>query len=168
MKDRSSRARPGQYLQTAIIPEESASHLLTGVYNTSVPKHGERYTPADAADISANPKRYYTAEFQKLTCAKLARIQCPILIILGDIQPINHFNQEVLIPELRALVKDLELLTYSGEPHCFCFFGEGPQTPNPEIALKAFTDMHSFCQRHVPTKPRALDSSVLKLVPVTG
>src|SRR6478672_8353080 len=146
---------------SAQLPARPMQRPPSGVYNTSVPKHGERYTPADAADISADPKRYYTAEFQKLTRAKLARIQCPILIIQGDIQPINHFNQEVLIPELRALVKDLEVLTYSGEPHCFCFFGEGPKTPHREIALKAFTDMHSFCQRHVPTKPRALDSSVL-------
>ena len=114
---------------------------------------------------SANPKRYYTPELQKLTRAKLARIQCPILIIQGDVHSINRFNQEVLIPELRAAGKKLEVLTYSGEPHCFCFYGEGPRTPSPEVALKAFADMQSFCQRHVPTKPKRLNSAVVKLVP---
>jgi dienelactone hydrolase len=140
--------------------------LLTGVYNTGIPKKGARYTPADSADITENPKRYYTAEFQKLTRAKLARIRCPILIIQGDVHPINRFNQEVLIPELRALAKKLEVLTYSGEPHCFCFYGEGPRTPRPDIALKAFIDMQLFCWRNVATKPKALDATPVKLVPV--
>jgi dienelactone hydrolase len=150
----------------AIVPEEPASMLLAGVYNTSAPKLGARYTPMDAAFISTNPKRYYTPEFQKLTRTKLARIQCPILIIQGDVQPVNRFNQEVLIPELRAAGKKLDVLTYSGEPHCFCFYGEGQRTPHPDIALKAFTDMQSFCRRHVPTKPKALDPTLVKLVPV--
>ena len=150
----------------AILPEEPATHLLAGIYNTSIPKKSERYTPADSTIISEDPKRYYTAEFQKLARAKLARIQCPILILQGDIQPINHFNQEVLIPELRALGKRLEVLTYRGEPHCFCFFGEGAQTPRPDIALKAFNDMQFFCRRHVRTKPKALDSNLVQLVPV--
>ena len=150
----------------AIVPEEPASILLTGIYNTTIPKAGARYTPQDAAVISTDPKRHYAPEFQKLTRAKLGRIECPILIIQGDVQAINRFNREVLIPELRALGKKVQVLTYPGEPHCFCFYGEGPRTPHPEIALKAFADMQSFCQRHVPTKPKALDSRLIKLVPV--
>ena len=150
----------------AIVPEEPASMLLTGIYNTSIPKHGARYTPGDGAPISANPKRYYTPEFQKLTRAKLARIQCPILIIQGDVFRLYRFNQEVLIPELRAAGKKLEVLTYAGEPHCFCFYGEGQRTPHPDIALNAFNDMQSFCRRHVPTKPKALDPTAVKFVPV--
>src|SRR4051812_33529317 len=43
----------------AIVPEEPASHLLTGVYNADVPKKGERYTPADGFFISGNPRRFY-------------------------------------------------------------------------------------------------------------
>ncbi len=152
----------------AIVPEEPASMLLTGIFNTSIPKQGVRYTPGDGAAISESPKRYYTPEFQKLTRAKLARIKCPILIIQGDVQPVNHFNAEVLIPELRAAGKKLEVLTYPGEPHCFCFYGAGPRTPRPETALKAYDDIAAFCRRHVPTQPKALDSNVVKLVPVTA
>jgi pimeloyl-ACP methyl ester carboxylesterase len=152
-----------------IVPEEPASFVLAGIFNTSFPKKGARYTAGDAADIRANPKRYYTREFQELTRAKLARIHCPILIIQGDVDQVdsvNRFNQEVLIPELRAASKKLEVLTYSGEPHCFCFEGEGRFTPRPDIAFKAFTDMQSFCRGHLPTKPKALDSKLVKLVPV--
>jgi dienelactone hydrolase len=152
----------------AIVPEEPASMLLTGVYNTGVPKKGERYTPADGAHFHTDPRRYFTPEFQTLTRAKLARIQCPILILQGDVNQVNvnRFNEQVLIPELRALGKRLDVLTYSGEPHCFCFYGEGQRTPRPDIALKAFIDMQSFCRRHVLTKPKALDSTVVKPVPV--
>ncbi len=89
-----------------IVPEEPASLLLTGAYDTSAPKKGERYTPADANFILEDPKRYYTPELQKLTRAKLGRIQCPILIVQGgDVHRVNRFNQEVLIPELRARQK---------------------------------------------------------------
>jgi hypothetical protein len=62
--------------------------------------------------------------------------------------------------------KRLRVLTYSGEPHCFCFYGEGPRTPHPQVALKAFTDMQSFCRHHVSTRPKASDSSVVKFVAV--
>jgi acetyl esterase/lipase len=150
----------------AIAPEEPASVLLTGIYNSSFPKQGARYTPADAAAISQDPKRFYTPEFQKLTRAKLARIHSPILIIQGDVHRINRFNAEVLIPELRAAGKKFEVRTYAGEPHCFCFNGEGPRTPNPGAALKAFNDMAVFFSRHAATKPVALDASVVRLVPV--
>ena len=42
----------------AIVPEEPATVLLTGIFNTSFVKQGERYTPADAAPISADPQKY--------------------------------------------------------------------------------------------------------------
>ena len=65
-------------------------------------------------------------------------------------QTVNHFNAEVLIPELRAAGKKLEVLTYPGEPHCFCFYGAGPRTPRPGTALKAYDDIAAFCRSHVP------------------
>lgn len=150
----------------AIVPEEPASVLLTGIFNKEFPKSGERHTPADAAPISADPKRYYTAAHQEFTREKIGRIRCPILILQGDQQPINRFNAAVLIPELKAAGKDLEVITFAGEPHCFAFNGSGPGTPRPAAALKAFQDADAFFRRHLPTKPKPLDLSLVKLMPV--
>ena len=151
--------------------------LMSGIFNKTLPKRGPRYSPANGMTIMANPRGSYTPEFQKIMRGKLARIQCPILIVQGDPNSaINQFNAEVLIPELRVTGKRFEVLTYPTEPHCFCFTGGGRNdapshvrqlTPHPEIALKAFEDLERFCRRHVPTKPKPLDSSVVKLVPVS-
>lgn len=150
----------------AIVPEEPASILLTGIFNKAFPKQGDRYTPRDAAPISADPKRYYTAEYQKLTRAKIDRIRSPILIVQGDQQPINHFNAAVLIPELRAARKTLEVITYPGEPHCFAFYGNGPRTPRPAAALKAFEDSDRFVRRYLRTQPKPVDPSLVTQVPL--
>jgi dipeptidyl aminopeptidase/acylaminoacyl peptidase len=141
----------------AIVPEEPASVLLTGIFNKSFSKRGERYAPVDAAPISADPKRYYTAAYQKRTRAKLGKIRCPILIVQGDQAPINAFNAAVLIPELRTARKTLEVITYPGEPHCFAFYGSGPRTPRPAAALKAFMDTDRFVRRYLRTKPKPLE-----------
>jgi acetyl esterase/lipase len=148
----------------AIAPEEPASVLFTGIFNAKFPKKGERHTPLDAAPIAAEPKRYYTAEYQKLTREKIGRIRCPILIVQGDQHPINRFNAEVLIPELRTARKTLDVLTYPGEPHCFAFSGN----QRPAAALKAFQDTDAFYRRHLPTKPKPLDPSLVKPVPLAG
>jgi acetyl esterase/lipase len=150
----------------AIIPEEPASILLTGIYNASFPKQGERYTPADGAPISADPKRYYTAEYQNRTRAKIGKIRSPILILQGDQAPINNFNAAVLLPELRTAGKTLEVITYPGEPHCFAFYGSGPRTPRPAAALKAFEDTDRFVRRYLHTQPRPLEPKLVKHVPL--
>ncbi len=148
----------------AIVPEEPASLLLTGIFNAKFPKKGERFTPADAAPISENPKHYYTPECQKLTRAKLARIRCPILIVQGDQHPINRFNAEVLIPELRAAGKTLEVITYPGEPHCFGFQG----ARRSAAVAKAFRDADAFCRRYLATQPKTLESGLVKSMPLAG
>jgi dipeptidyl aminopeptidase/acylaminoacyl peptidase len=157
----------------AVAPEEPASLLMAGLLNTKVPKQGERYTGAEGAAIIANPKQHYTPEYQKILQTKIARIQCPILLIQGDVSPINRFNAEVLLPELRAAGKNLQVITYPGERHCFCFDASGafPEQfpgrgipPTPVMALKAFRDIDAFAQRHVNTKPKALDRKMIREV----
>jgi dipeptidyl aminopeptidase/acylaminoacyl peptidase len=148
----------------AIVPEEPATILFTGIFNREFPKKGERYTPEDAAPISADPERYYTAKHQKLTREKIGRIRCPILILQGDQHPINRFNAAVLIPELRAAGKSLEVITYPGEPHCFAFYGSGPRAPRPAAALKAFQDADTFFRRYLNTKPKPIDPKLVKHV----
>jgi dipeptidyl aminopeptidase/acylaminoacyl peptidase len=150
----------------AVVAEEPASVLLTGVFNKSNPKGGDRYTPLDAAPISANPKQFYTAPYQKATREKLSRIRAPILILQGDQQPINHYNADVLIPELRSLKKNVQVMTYPGEPHCFAFYGGGPRTPRPAVAQKAMDDTLKFLQPVVRAKPKAIESALVTYVAV--
>lgn len=127
-------------------------------------------------------KRYYTPEYQRLLRGKLARIDCPILLIQGDLSPGNRFNADVLIPELRALNKKVEVLTYAGQPHCFLFLGThdiistglrklgaptapsppGARQPSSDAQAKAAADMLSFCARHVSTKPKPLLASLVQ------
>jgi dipeptidyl aminopeptidase/acylaminoacyl peptidase len=146
---------------SAIVAEEPASVLMTGVFNKTMPRQGERYTPQDAAPLSKDPKRYYTAEYQTRTRAKIAKIRAPILILQGDQTPINRFNAAVLIPELRTAGKTLDVMTYPGEPHCFAFYGSGTRTPRPAAALKAFTDADRFLRPHLRTKPRPIDPTLV-------
>ena len=161
----------------AVVPEEPASVVMAGLFNSSVPKKGERYTPGDGFFMLENPARYYTPEFQKFLQAKIAKIQCPILIVQGSVDrpdvPINKFNAEVLIPELRAAKKTLEVRTYAGQGHCF-FAGSGVPRPSGQptragetpVALEAFRDIDIFCRRYLPTQPKQIDSALVTHVPV--
>ncbi|MBL8291503.1 MAG: dienelactone hydrolase family protein, partial [Bryobacterales bacterium] len=156
----------------AIVPEEPAAFLFTGIYNKQFPKKGDVYTASDAEPIRADPKKYYTPEYQKLTREKIARIKCPILIIQGDrpklgsgLNGVNQFNKEITIPELRAAGKTLEVKTYPGEPHSFAFFSTPERTPRPAVARKAFEDVNAFLRKHLRTKPSPMDPSLVKQVP---
>jgi len=150
-----------------IVPEEPASFIFAGIFNAKFPKRGERFVPDDSRPIGDNPRGYYTTEYQKLTRAKIARIRCPILIIQGDQDPrVFPFNNQVFIPELRALGKKVEVITYPGEPHCFNFNGNGPRTPQPATALKAFHDIDVFCRRYIKTSPRTIGAGLVKYVAV--
>src|SRR5262245_55214601 len=122
-----------------IVPEEPASMLFLGMANKNMPKKGERYTAQDGPPyFGTDPKRWrllYTLECQKLTRDKVAKIRCPILIIQGDQQWTNRFNAELLLPELKAADKTVEVFTYKGEPHSFAFYSSPQRTPHPDVAL---------------------------------
>ena len=116
--------------------------------------------------IHANPKRYFTTEYQQLTRAKIAGIRCPILLILGDqTNRLNTFNQETLIPELRRAGKALEVLEYPGEPHSFAFNSVASRTPRPAVAMQAFEDINAFLRRHLRTQAVPIDVRLVKQVP---
>jgi hypothetical protein len=161
----------------AVVAEEPASPVMSGVFNNSSPKQGERYTPEDSIPILENPTKYYTPPFQKILRAKVERNESPILIIQGNVDrrelPINRFNAEVLIPELRAAKKILEVRTYPGQAHCFCSASGLPRPGGltapaswPREAFNASRDALSFCRRYLITKPKAIDSRLVKYVAV--
>lgn len=152
----------------AVVAEEPATILFTGVYDSSFPRKGDRYTPGDAASIYTDINRHYTAAHRKRTRAKIAAIDSPLLILQGDQQPLNRFNAAVFIPELRNAGKALEVITYAGEPHCFAFYGAGPRTPRPASALKAFEDSDRFIRSHLRTRPRRLESARIRAVLVSS
>lgn len=131
----------------AIVAEEPASMMFTGVFNSSTPKKGERYTPADATAICENPKQYYKGLNRKNTNTKLGQLRCPILILQGDQSLVNRYNAEVLIPELKSWRKELQVITYPGQGHCFGFQGQ-------KGSEKLFQDVDAFCRRYVPAQPR--------------
>lgn len=156
----------------AVVAEEPASPLMSGVFNNNTPKKGDRYTPEESLFLLEDGRSYYTAELQRTLRAKLAKISCPILILQGDVDrrelPINRFNADVLIPELRAVGRQLEIRNYPGQAHCFCSSSgvprrEGRAAPAswPAAALKAFEDIDAFCRRHVRTEPKLIETSLV-------
>jgi dipeptidyl aminopeptidase/acylaminoacyl peptidase len=153
----------------AIVAEEPASSMFMGIFNKQSPKKGVRYTAEDSFEIHANPKRYFTTEYQQLTRDKVARIRRPILLILGDqTNRLNTFNQETLIPELRRAGKALEIIEYPGEPHSFAFYSVANRTPRPAVAMKAFEDISTFLRRHLRTKPMPIDARLVRQVPFSN
>ncbi|MBI4910799.1 MAG: alpha/beta hydrolase [Acidobacteria bacterium] len=133
----------------AIIAEEPASMMFTGTFNSASAKEGERYTPADSAPITANPKKYYTRAMQKNVDRKLSQMRCPVMIVQGDQSPVNRYNADVLIPALQSWRKVLEVKTYPGRPHCFGFQGRAGSE-------QLFRDVDTFCRKHLPVKPRVV------------
>jgi dipeptidyl aminopeptidase/acylaminoacyl peptidase len=149
----------------AIVSEEPASMMFTGVFNNESPKKGERYTPLDVDPILAEPTKYYTTRYQQLTRERTAKIRCPMLIVQGNTYPINRFNGEILIPELRAAGKTVEILTYPDEPHSFAFYSVANRTPRPDVALRAFNDINAFLRGRLRTLPAPIDPSLVQQVP---
>ena len=149
----------------AIVAEEPASILFTGVFDNTFGKAGERYSPGDSAPIFADPKKYYTEKHQRRTREKIAGIRSPILIVQGDVKTplaVNDFNAAILIPELRSAHKSIEVITYAGESHCFAMWAQSGS------ALKAFRDSDAFFRRYVATQPKPMDAGLITEVAITA
>jgi dienelactone hydrolase len=153
----------------AVVAEEPASMMFTGVFNNKSPKAGERYTPPDSFPIMENPGRYYTAEYQRRTRDKIATIRSPILVVEGDEKsPLNRWNAEVLVPELRRAGKRVAVKGYAGERHCFAYDGRGPDGTWNHVpaAASAHAEADDFFRRHMSTQPKAVSSALVKRVPL--
>jgi dienelactone hydrolase len=160
----------------AVVPEEPAIMLMSGMFNSKTPKRGERYVPADSYFLAYNPQPYYTPEFQKIFREKISRIQCPILVIEGDLDraalPIAPLMHGLLIPELHEAGKVFSVKTYSEQLHCFCLLsglqpaGRNPPASWPSAAQQAFRDIDQFCRRYLKTQPKAIESKLVTYVAV--
>ncbi len=145
----------GETSVCAVAAGEPASVLLTGMMTA-----GMKQQTAAFQNMMADPKSYYTPELQKFTREKIARVRCPIFIGHGDKHPINKINDEIVIPELRAAGKQVEVIAYPGQRHGF-YNGNG----DPEAGDKFFHDAHSFFTRHLLTQPTPLEESLVKQAP---
>jgi dienelactone hydrolase len=137
-----------------------------GMFNMQTPKKGERYTAEDAFPIHADPGKFFTPEYRTLTRARVATINCPILIVQGEeTSRLNVFNRETLIPELRAAKKTVDVRSYPGEPHSFAFYSTAARTPHPAVATRAFDDINGWLRRQLRTQPVPIDTRLVKQVP---
>jgi acetyl esterase/lipase len=138
------------------VAAEPASIIFTGMYNTKTRRRAQR------DQLMEDPKRFYTPELQKFTREKIASIACPVLIVHGDQHAINKINHEIIIPELKAAGKKLEVIAYPSQPHLFVFGQEG----SPEATRKCFDDCHAFFKNALPTLPTPLADALVKPVAV--
>lgn len=174
----------------AIVSEEPASMMFAGVLNKNSPKSGSRFRPGQDPPIP-DPIGLYRATYQTATRSKVARIQTPILLLQNDpvfdlaSQSVIEFNRQVLVPELRAAGKTIQVTSFARQSHCFCFVGGNRVIPGgagqwvPAIepgarrppdgyaaaALKAFGDIQAFCLPLLKTKPVAIPPNLVAEMP---
>ena len=108
--------------------------------------------------MKADAKALYTPRRRKHTRRKLAEIKCPILILHGDRHALKKFNLDVLVPEMRAMGKPVEVIVYPGENHGF-YWG---RSRNPAMPLKANRDADAFFRKQIKTQPQPVDASLIK------
>jgi dienelactone hydrolase len=152
----------GEVKVTATVADEPASILFTGMLNEGS-AHGRDVVKASDTDAEMeNPRKYYTAEVQKVTRRKIAKISCLVLIVHGDVNVINRINDHIIVPELKAAGKQVEHIVYKGEQHGFSM---GSSTD--EAALKFFEDSRRFLLPYLKNRPKPIAESKYKRVRVT-
>ncbi len=155
---------------SAVVAEEPATMMFTGVFNTTSPKAGARYTPPDSAPITENPSKYLTEEYKQRTRSKLEKIHAPLLLLQGDeASPLNRWNATVILPELRRMNKSVAVVSSVGEPHCFAWDGRLPFGPagrwrHSAKAAEAFSVANEFLRKHVRVQPQAIDARLVTYV----
>lgn len=107
----------------------------------------------DRFRVMENPQSLYTNKIKQVTQEKIKRIECPILILHGDVHPLKILNGQILLPELKAAKKEVVYKIYPGNEHGF-FWGQArPQTVNAFM-----NDTLTFLQSHLETKPKPIDT----------
>ncbi len=144
----------GEVDLAAVVGGEPATCLFTGLHT--------RGAPNSHPWLYEDPKRYYTPKVKELTRAKLRKIRCPVLIVHCDRHPINILNNELIIPEMKALGKPISTTLYPGSRHGF-YFGS---RETPEAALKCFQDTSRFFAHHTNVKPKPLTDRRIERRPI--
>ena len=155
-----------------IVPEEPASVFFTGIFNKNMPKKGERYVPEDGAPITADPKRYYTAEMPDTHAGQGREDSVPDPDHSGGLAPAQPVQRgdpasgtengredggglhvQRRTPLLRLFQHTLELPPHAAPPH-------------PDVARQAFEDVDGYLRKQLKTKPAPIDPDLVKQVPI--
>jgi len=146
----------------AAVACEPATVLFTGMFSTDNLKGAPPYSAKSGMNIMADPRSFYTPELKTRTREKIARMRCPVLIAHGDQHPINKINNEVFVPEMKEMGKDLAVILYPGGGHSLSHAGK------PEITLKFFNDTHAFFKKHLKAQPAPMPAALLIEAPVNN
>jgi len=132
---------------------EPATVLFTGMFTN---KHSRE----ELNTIMREPQRFFTVDLQRFTREKINKIRAPILILHGDVHPLKKLNNEIVIPELLAAGKRLDLSYHPGAPHGF-YFGAGPK----EATWHAHEAVKSFFARYQKTPPSPIAATLIQWKP---
>ena len=149
----------------AVVAGEPATIIYMGMFTKAhvIEDANGKVTGDRRWDVmNADAKALYTPELRAHTRSKLAKIECPVLILHGDQHQLGKFNLGVFVPEMKAMNKPVEVRMYAGERHGF-YWGQGD---SPAMALKANQDADAFLRKHIKVQPSPLDQSKMKLVTV--
>ncbi len=135
---------------TAAVDNEVAA-VIAGEPATVIPldprsKTGEITGSRDYEALMQDPLPLYTAERREETRAWMNKIECPVLILQGKPVLLYKVNFEILIPEMKALGKDISSITYPGMVHGF-YWGKTKTGATLETVEKVVDDSLRFLAR---------------------
>ena len=141
----------GEVSLPAVVAEEPASILFTGMF-TKASAHGNtRMSSKDSREMMQDPKKYYTPEVQKTTREKIAKVRCPMFFGEGGVHYINRINNEIVFPEFVKAGKEFEVHLFPGQNHGFSMKSD-----------RFFEDMWTFVAKRVPSRGSAIETSLLR------
>ncbi len=150
----------------AVVAGEPASIIFMGMFTKDDVLRGDETQPVAEQRrrrfANAPLEELYTPALRERTRRKLEKIQCPVLILHGDQHWLKRFNLELLVPEMKALGKQVEVRTFPGAKHSF-YWGRNTE---PATALKAHREADAFLRKHLKTRPKPVAAVHVRQAPV--
>lgn len=141
----------GELDPLAIVLEEPATSLLTGILDAETPKRGETWTPSEV--WPHDYARHYTPARREATRRVLSRISCGVLIAQGDqrVEGVDATRplDAVLVPELEALGKRVERCRFPGQHHGFGLLTGVAPGPVPRGSAEAVARFFDAAERFI-------------------
>lgn len=147
----------------AVAAAEPATIIYMGMFTKEHRAKDRIIAENRSRELTQSPlEELYTPSLREHTRGKLASIKCPVFLLHGDQHYFRRFNLDLLVPEMRAMGKTVEVRVYPGGEHGF----DWGRRDNPAMCLKANQDAHDFFLEHTKAKSKPIDESLIKLVPV--